>query len=78
MTSVIQPTVCSAIHSLKIKRLSITERAQRIVRNLNTSLLTFNSQESFVTPTELSMNAVLGTESAWQRDAMDSWLERPV
>ena len=74
----ILPTACSAIHSLKIKLLSITVHAQRIVRNLNTSLPTFNSQGSFATPTELSMSAVLGTESAWQRDATDSWLERPV
>lgn len=55
--------VISAILLLTIKLLSTMDLAQKIVHSLNTSPHIFNSQESFVILTELSMNAVLVTEN---------------
>lgn len=78
LISAIQLIVCSAIHLLKIRRLSITGRAQRIVLNSNISQHIFNSQVSFVTRTELTTSAVLGIESAWLIDAMVFSLVRPA
>jgi len=68
----IQQIAFSAILLSTTKPLSIMDLAQKTVLSLNTSPLTFNSQVSFVIPTELSMSVVLVTENAWQIDAMAS------
>ncbi len=62
----IQQIDFSAILLSMTRPLSTMDLALKTVLSSNTSLLTFNSQESSATPTELFMNVVLATENVWQ------------
>ena len=62
----IQQIDFSAILLSMTRPLSTMDLALKTVLSSNTSLLTFNSQESSVIPIELFMNVVLATENVWQ------------
>ena len=68
----IQPIVFSAILSLMTKPSSIMDLALKTVLSSNTSPLTFNSQVSSATLTELTMSVVSATGNAWRIAAMVS------
>ena len=76
--NVTRASACSVTLSSTVQPWSTMELARETHRNLNTSLHTFSSQGSYVTPTEPSMSAGSDTGNAWQEDVTATLWERHV